>query len=192
MSNLLQDKRIVLPIAMVLLVIAVIWYGDARMAAAVANAERIQRSAVNEVVRFRRSSAELGEELTYLQDRQGLGEVLRSAGFTDTQDRLATSAAVEALARRHRVGPLSISFAPEEALRDRPYTGQVLELVSTPVTVDAETASPADMRAFLAALPEVFSGVATVESLRWRRQAAAIEARAVIRWETARRVEDGS
>jgi len=191
-SNLLQDKRIVLPIAMVLLVIAVIWYGDARMAAAVANAERIQRSAVNEVVRFRRSSAELGEELTYLQDRQGLGEVLRSAGFTDTQDRLATSAAVEALARRHRVGPLSISFAPEEALRDRPYTGQVLELVSTPVTVDAETASPADMRAFLAALPEVFSGVATVESLRWRRQAAAIEARAVIRWETARRVEDGS
>jgi hypothetical protein len=183
---------IVLPIAMVLLVIAVVWYGDARLGAALANAELLQRSAVNEVVRFRRGSADLRAELTYLQARQGLGDVLRSASFTDAQDRLAASAAVEALARRHRVGHLSISFAPEEALRDRPYTGKVLELVSTPVTVDAETASEADMNSFLAALPEVFSGVATVERLQWRRRDAAIETRAVIRWETVRRVEGGS
>ncbi len=192
MSNLLRDKMIVLPIAMVLLVIAVVWYGDARLGAALANAELLQRSAVNEVVRFRRGSADLRAELTYLQARQGLGDVLRSASFTDAQDRLAASAAVEALARRHRVGHLSISFAPEEALRDRPYTGKVLELVSTPVTVDAETASEADMNSFLAALPEVFSGVATVERLQWRRRDAAIETRAVIRWETVRRVEGGS
>jgi hypothetical protein len=191
-SNLLQDKRIVLPVAMVLLVIAVIWYGDARLAAAVADAERIQRSTVNEVVRFRRSSADLREELAYLQAQQGLDDVLRSAGFTDMQDRLATSAAVDALASRYRIGHLRISLAPEEALRDRPYTGTVLELVSTPVTVDAKAASLADMRGFLAALPGVFSGVATVESLQWRRQAAMIETRSVLRWETVRRSEGGS
>lgn len=192
MSNLLQDKRIVLPVAMVLLVIMVIWYGDARLATAVANAERIQRSAVNEVVQFRRSSADLREELAYLQAQQGLGDVLRSAGFTDMQDRLAASAAVDALASRYRIGHLRISLAPEEALRDRPYTGTVLELVSTPVTVDAKAASPADMRGFLSALPGVFSGIATVESLQWRRQAAMIETRSILRWETVRRIEGGS
>ena len=48
---------------------------------------------------------------------------------------------------------------------------------------------------FLIALPEVFTGVATIETLKWRRReetaSATVSAEILLRWETVRAAEDG-
>ena len=51
MSELFDDKRILLPIIAVLLVIGTAWFGDAERATAVAKAERQQRLVLSEVSR---------------------------------------------------------------------------------------------------------------------------------------------
>lgn len=195
MSELFDDKRILLPIIAVLLVIGTVWFGDTELTAAVAEAERQQRLVLSEVARTRALVAELRAEQQYLEESAPLGDVLEDADFTSTQDRLAASAAVETVAEAHRIARLRVSFAPEETFGDRPYTGKALVLVSTPVTLVAEAPTRSDMEMFLIALPDVFTGVATIETLKWRRReetgSATVSAQILLRWETVRPAEPG-
>ena len=193
MSELFDDKRIVLPIIAVLLVISTVWFGDAELTAAVAEAERQQRLVLSEVARTRTLVAELRAERQYLEESAPLADVLEDADFTSAQDRLAASAAVETLGEAHRIARLRASFAPEETFGDRPYTGKALVLVSTPVTLVAEALTRSDMEMFLIALPDVFTGVATIETLNWRQSdetaPATVSAQILLRWETVRPAE---
>lgn len=195
MSELFDDRRIVLPIIAVLLVTGMVWFGDAKLTAAVAEAERQQRLVLGEVSRTRALVAELRAEQHYLEESAPLADVLEDADFTLAQDRLAASSAVETLGEAHRIGRLRVSFAPEETFADRPYTGKALVLASTPVTLVVEAPTRSDLEMFLIALPEVFTGVATIETLKWRRReetaSATVSAEILLRWETVRAAEDG-
>lgn len=195
MSELFDDKRIMLPIIAVLLVIGTVWFGDAELTAAVAGAERQQRLILGEVSRTRALVAELRAEQQYFEESAPFADVLEDADFTSAQDRLAASSAVETLGEAHRIARLRVSFAPEETFGDRPYTGKALVLVSTPVTLVAEAHTRSDMEMFLIALPEVFTGVATIETLKWRRReetaSATVSAQILLRWETVRPAADG-
>lgn len=195
MSELFDDRRIVLPIIAVLVVTGMVWFGDAKLTAAVAEAERQQRLVLGEVSRTRALVAELRAEQHYLEESAPLADVLEDADFTLAQDRLAASSAVETLGEAHRIGRLRVSFAPEETFADRPYTGKALVLASTPVTLVVEAPTRSDLEMFLIALPEVFTGVATIETLKWRRReetaSATVSAEILLRWETVRAAEDG-
>lgn len=193
MSELFDDKRIVLPIIAVLLVISAVWFGNAELAARVTEAESRQRQVLSEVARTRAVVAELRAERQYLEESAPLAYVLDDADFASTQDRLAASAAIETLGEAHRIARLRVSFAPEETFRDRPYTGKALVLVSTPVTLVAEALTLSDMEEFLTALPDIFTGVATIETLNWRQSqetaSATVSAQILLRWETVRPAE---
>ena len=195
MSELFDDRRIVLPIIAVLLVTGMVWFGDAKLTAAVAEAERQQRLVLGEVSRTRALVAELRAEQHYLEESAPLADVLEDADFTLAQDRLAASSAVETLGEAHRIGRLRVSFAPEETFADRPYTGKALVLASTPVTLVVVAPTRSDLEMFLIALPEVFTGVATIETLKWRRReetaSATVSAEILLRWETVRAAEAG-
>jgi hypothetical protein len=196
-STVVKDTRVVLPVTVVALVALAIWYGNARFAADVERLELNKGAMLAEIDRLRARAGTLDADRRYLVDREADAAAMRAAGFAAPQDRLAVSEALESLGIEYRINRLRVSFAPEQVVADRPYTGGVVELVSTPVSITLDAASEADVLGFLDALPGVFSGVATVESLRLRRaggggaarpghRASVISAQVALRWETVR------
>lgn len=189
-----RDTRLLLPVTAVAVVALAVWFGNARLAADVERLEAGKRALLAETARLRERTETLDADLGTIRARKSDLEALRAAGFTAPQDRLAVSEALDALGLAHRIKRLRVSLAPEEAITDRPYTGGIVELVSTPVSITLDAAAEADMLAFLDALPGVFSGVATVETLALRRagetasahRPSAMSAQIALRWETVR------
>jgi hypothetical protein len=203
-SAVVKDTRLLLPVTAVALVALAVWYGNARLAADVERLELDKRTMLAEIVRLEARAEALDDDLRTIREREADAAALRAARFAAPQDRLAVSEALDALGIEHRINRLRVSFAPEEVIVDRPYTGGVVELVSTPVSITLDAASEGDVLGFLDALPALFSGVATAESLRLRRvgdgeaqapepasghRPSVMSAQIALRWETVRASE---
>jgi len=185
------DRRFVPVIGALILVVLSAWYGHVRLSDELSTVSNQRRSTMAETTKSRTAQMALTADRDYLMENSAASQAMAAARFLDRQDRLAVSAAIEALGDTHRLNRLQLRISPEEEIVDRPYLGSGSVVVSTPILITAEATSDTDMGDFINALPDQFNGVLIVETASVRHMSigpgkSSVKARLEMLWQTLR------
>jgi len=193
MTRLALDRRGIPALIAVILLIAFAAYGHLVLAAEINALNRRAEAMRAETATVRAEAADLAADRDTVAERRETLAAMNAAGFMRPQDRLGAAQAIEALAAAHGLLRLRADIAPEETASRRPPAAGEVVAIATPVSVSVVAPDMASALAFLDALPDRLSGIATVESATLRRQdanpanaAARVTGEIALVWHTVR------